>query len=177
MIEGSVIDYQALLVAALGQYLLSPRDIHGVSHWARVLENGRRLARDTGADPEVLQCFAILHDSRRYDNNRDLQHGPRAAEFAATLRGSLLRPLDGAAFELLRFAISEHTRGSIDGDVTVCTCWDADRLDLYRVGIVPSPKWLCTSAARDQATIDWAVQRSLQRAAPRLLTEEWGWRG
>ena len=44
--------------------------------------------------------------------------------------------------------------------VTVLTCWDADRLDLGRVGIRPKATRLCTSAARDPDVIEWAYQRS-----------------
>jgi uncharacterized protein len=40
------------------------------------------------------------------------------------------------------------------------TCWDADRLDLGRIGIRPKGTKLCTSAARDPAVIEWAYQRS-----------------
>jgi hypothetical protein len=36
----------------------------------------------------------------------------------------------------------------LDGDITVQTCWDADRLDLPRVGIQPLPQFLCTEAAK-----------------------------
>jgi uncharacterized protein len=46
------------------------------------------------------------------------------------------------------------------GDITVLTCWDADRLDLGRVGIRPAAHRLCTDAARDPAMIEWAYRRS-----------------
>src|SRR6185369_16204086 len=36
---------------------------HGISHWARVLENGLRLSTETGADPNVVSLFAVFHDS------------------------------------------------------------------------------------------------------------------
>jgi hypothetical protein len=52
---------QELIRSILARYAL-PRDgIHGVSHWARVLENGRRLSEVTGARMDVLEleeeCF------------------------------------------------------------------------------------------------------------------------
>lgn len=37
---------------------------HGIAHWARVLENGPRLAGETGVDIEVVQLFVILYDSQ-----------------------------------------------------------------------------------------------------------------
>ena len=38
-------------------------------------------------------------------------------------------------------------------NLTICTCWDADRLDLPRVFIEPDPLRLCTHEARDPAMI------------------------
>ena len=41
-------------------------------------------------------------------------------------------------------------------------CWDADRLDLGRVGYMPHPSRLCTPAARDAELIRWAYERSVR---------------
>jgi uncharacterized protein len=49
----------------------------------------------------------------------------------------------------------------MEGDVTVLTCWDADRLDLGRVGIRPDPTYLCTAAARDTDMLTWSYRRSV----------------
>jgi hypothetical protein len=68
-----------LLDVILSRYQLSVDGIHGVHHWGRVLENGRRLATVTGADLRVVELFAILHDSCRQSDGRDPDHGPRAA--------------------------------------------------------------------------------------------------
>jgi len=62
--------------------------------------------------------------------------------------------------ERLIYACAHHTKGLTDSDPTVQTCWDADRLDLGRVGITPDPARLCTDAARDPAMIAWADQRA-----------------
>src|SRR3954466_1645131 len=75
-----------ILQAVLEEYALPWDGDHGVAHWARVLENGLRLAGETGANVEVVRLFAILHDSRRVSEATDPDHGPRAAEFARTLR-------------------------------------------------------------------------------------------
>ena len=96
------------------------------------------IAEQTGADPQVVELFAFLHDSQRLNDGRDPQHGARAARFAATLRGSLVT-LPDDEFELLRYACAFHTDGLIEADVTVQTCWDADRLDLGRIGVMPDP--------------------------------------
>ncbi len=64
--------------------------------------------------------------------------------------------------DLLQEACRGHSEGWTEADITVMTCWDADRLDLGRVGIIPDPTRLCTAAARDRATIEWAFARSLR---------------
>jgi uncharacterized protein len=69
----------AVLKAVLEDYALPLDGHHGVAHWARVLENGMRLAEETGANIEVVQLFAVLHDSRRLNESTDPEHGPRAA--------------------------------------------------------------------------------------------------
>lgn len=162
-----------LLTIVLQQYALAPQGVHGVGHWARVLENGRRLAASTGADPHILECFAVLHDASRRDDGRDLEHGPRAARLAVSLRSTVL-VMPNADFELLHYAIAHHTDGLTDADVTVQTCWDADRLDLYRVGILPDAAHLCTPVAQDAEVIAWAVRRSVDGRLPDLVRTEWG---
>ena len=143
------------------QFALDWRGIHGVRHWTRVRENGLRLAERTGANAKVVELFAFLHDSRRRDDGVDPGHGPRAAQFARTLAGSAFE-LGPDELELLFAACHGHSDGQTVGDLTVLTCWDADRLDLGRVGIRPHPSRLCTEAARDPVILDWAYRRSVR---------------
>lgn len=150
-----------LLRAIRVQYALPWRGLHGVGHWARVRETGLRLAARTGADAAVVELFAVLHDARRRNEGDDPGHGGRGADLAVTFRGTLIH-LSDAAFTLLHIACADHTKGKIEADVTVQTCWDADRLDLGRVGIVPDPARLCTAAAREPAMRAWAYERSLR---------------
>ena len=162
-----------ILHAVLVDYALPWAGDHGLVHWARVFENGLRLARETGANVEVVQLFALLHDSRRVNEATDPDHGPRAAEFARTLRGRLF-DLPDHEFRLLHRACAGHTHERTHPDVTVQTCWDADRLDLGRVGITPDPSWLCTEAAKRPETINWADGRASFRVVPEFVREEWG---
>jgi len=143
------------------QFALEWNGIHGAPHWARVRENGLRLAERTKANPKVVELFAFLHDSKRLNGGRDPEHGARAARFARTLAGSAFE-LEAADLDLLVAACREHSDGLTAGDITVLTCWDADRLDLGRVGIKPHPDRLCTEAARDPVVLEWAHRRSLQ---------------
>jgi uncharacterized protein len=143
------------------QFALDWDGIHGPRHWARVLDNGVRLAETTGANRRIIELFAILHDSRRLSEGDDPDHGQRAALYARTLAGTAFL-LDPAGLELLTHACHSHSDGLLQGDITVLTCWDADRLDLGRVGIKPRAEFLCTAAARDPALLEWAYQRSIR---------------
>ena len=136
-----------------------------------MLENGLRVAEVTGADPEVVTLFALFHDSRRINEVRDDGHGLRGAEFASSLRGSLIH-LDDTRFDLLFEACRLHSDGHTDGDATLQACWDADRLDLGRVGISPQPRRLCTDAARE--LIAWADRRATQGHEPETVLGTWG---
>jgi len=154
-------DVGQVLRAAKERFALDLRGVHGIRHWTRVRENGHRLARHTGANKVVVELFAVLHDCCRENDRHDLGHGERAAIFAETLRGTLLQ-LSDADFALLFEAIRDHELGRTRADVTVMTCWDADRLDLGRVRVRPNPQYLCTEFARRKPTIEWAYGRSLE---------------
>ena len=168
-----VLNIPLVLQAVLDDYTLPLDGDHGVAHWARVLENGLRLAEETGANLEVVSLFAILHDSRRISELSDPDHGPRAAEFAIEIRGSVF-DLDDQAFQLLYKACHGHTHERTHPDVTVQTCWDSDRLDLGRVGITPHPSRLCTEIAKRPDIIQWADGRASFRVVPQLVIEDWG---
>jgi uncharacterized protein len=152
-------DFREVVRAARERFVLDLHGIHGVPHWQRVRENGLRIARHSGADPQLVDLFAFLHDCCREDDRSDPGHGERAAEFAASLRGSLLH-LGDEDFALLHQAVRDHELGLTRADPTVMTCWDADRLDLGRVGRRPEPRYLCTEYARRKETIAWAYKRS-----------------
>jgi uncharacterized protein len=155
----------------LDDYALPVRGLHGVVHWARVLENGLRLAAATGANIEVVSLFALFHDSRRVNDHMDFGHGYRGACLAKSFRGSLVN-LSDPDFELLYEACRLHTDGLTEGNLTIQVCWDADRLDLGRVGIDPEPDLLCTDTAR--TLINWAHGRSVISYEPDFVSQIWG---
>ena len=144
------------------QFRLDAADgIHGVPHWSRVWVHGRMLAAELDLDPAVLAWFAFMHDSQRSNDGWDPHHGRRAADLAARLRRrSVLTELDASGFERLCEAMRLHSDGHTTGDATVLACWDADRLDLGRVGIRPQPFRLCTPPAQQSPVIDAAVRMS-----------------
>jgi uncharacterized protein len=151
-------DFQHEVRAAKQRFVLDLHAIHGVPHWQRVRENGLRIAKRSGANRLIVELFASLHDCCREDDRRDPGHGERAADFAASLRGALIH-LSEEDFALLHEAIRDHQLGLTKGDITVLTCWDADRLDLGRVRRRPHPSYLCTEYARKRDTIEWAYKR------------------
>jgi uncharacterized protein len=168
-----MVDVPAILRAILGGYALPPEGDHGVVHWARVWENGERIAAATpGVDLEVVRLFALFHDARRVNQYRDPGHGSRGGEFARTLRGSLI-DLDDERFALLHEACRLHTDGLTEADATLQACWDADRLDLGRVGITPRRQLLCTAAAR--GLLAWADARAVSGHEPTGVLRDWGY--
>ena len=138
-----------LLRTILEGYELPLEGLHGPRHWIRVSRTGLKLARTTaGADQEVVHMFALFHDSRRVNELRDHDHGFRGAELAHSMRDTHLIHLTDAQFELLRYACVHHTDGRTSSDPTIGCCWDADRLDLVRVGIKPDLEYLSTEAGK-----------------------------
>jgi uncharacterized protein len=154
-----------LVRAIKDQFQINWQGIHGLSHLSRVWENGIHLAEATGANKKVVQLFAVFHDSRRLNENCDPEHGPRGALLAESWRGKYY-DLNNEEFDLLFTACSLHTMARTHVDTTIQTCFDADRLDLGRIGKTPDPKLLCTEAAKDPKTIEWATQRSISGYIP-----------
>ena len=158
MAEASLIRKALALVKPV--FRLDFRDgIHGVSHWSRVWFHGRRIAASMDVNPSVLAWFAYLHDSQRHNDGHDPLHGQRTADFAVRLRRErLIVELDASEFEHLCEAMRLHSDGHTESEPAIRACWDADRLDLYRVGIRPLPRLLCTEAARHPLTIGEACR-------------------
>jgi uncharacterized protein len=135
----------SLLAAIRTQYRLAWRGTHGAIHWARVLENGLRLAELTGGNEEVVKLFAVFHDACRLNEHTDKHHGRRGADLAARLRGKSF-VLGDADFQLLCDACSRHTE----------------------------PRYLCTAAAKDNEVIEWAHDRADRGIIPAFAIELWG---
>jgi len=147
----AAIDFERLWKIVSDQYhgsiVYSP---HGPPHWRRVERNGLLLATRTGANVTVVKLFALFHDSRRLNDGTDDGHGARGAEYADTLRGTLF-DLEDTSFAILQEACIWHTERHFSDDATIGTCWDADRLDLGRVGMIPDAKFMSTEFGREIA--------------------------
>ena len=107
--------------------------------------NGLLLAAETGADVTIVRLFALFHDSKRADDGFDIEHGPRGAEFAKAYFEEHRLGINQAQFNKLYHACKFHTTEPRSGDATIDTCYDADRLDLGRVGIKLNPEKMATS--------------------------------
>ena len=144
-------------LAGIRDYVMSvfkcgSHSIHGPRHWQRVEAFGLSIAESSGADLTVVRLFALLHDSCRLDDGEDLDHGPRAAEMLDRIVPSVFA-LDRDRLDLLKQAVRLHTSGLTSPDPTIGTCWDADRLDIGRVGTTPSARYMSTAAGKDSAAI------------------------
>jgi len=162
MLENSAVITLELQKILKNEYQLNWNGIHGFPHWVRVRENGLRLAKINGANPNVVELFAFFHDICRRRDGTDPDHGKRAAEFINSLEARIIN-LSEMDLDSLKVACAYHDQGLLEGNITVQTCWDADRLDLGRVGTVPDPRYLCTIAAKQPELIDWAYRRSLSQ--------------
>jgi len=114
------------------------------------------------ANLSVVELFCMLHDTQRRNERRaPPSHGRRAARYAKSLRGVWF-DLSDKEMELLTEALKYHSDGYTEADLTVQVCWDADRLDLGRVGIKPAPHRLCTASAKSVAVLEAAYERSVK---------------
>lgn len=155
------------------EYGLPLEGCHGISHWARVYDIGQRLAEACGADKDVVALFALFHDAKRQNEGYDPDHGKRGAELAQRLRGEQFE-LSDLQFALLVEACCGHTHCRHHANVTIGACWDSDRLDLGRVGMLPSPYYLNTDEAKRKETINWAHGRASFHVFPDWIAERWG---
>jgi len=60
--------------------------------------------------------------------------------------------IDPGRFVLLKEAIRLHTSSQTTNDPTIGTCWDADRLDIGRVGMTPSTQYMSTEVGMVMAS-------------------------
>lgn len=151
--------YKELLDLIIKQFKLDIGSDHGFSHWKRVEKIGCYLVKHTQTDPKVVYLFSYLHDSKRENEDYDPKHGRRAGLFIKELYGKSINPLAISLGQLnqLVFACEHHSDpGAKSDDITIQTCWDADRLDLWRIGVIPDPFFLNTAIARKAETIELA---------------------
>ena len=145
------IEFENVWSEIISSFRVDHASIHGPKHWKREEANGLQIAARNGANVDVVRLFAVLHDSCREDDAFEMEHGLKAAKYAKDLRGRLFDLADDS-FDLLYCACEWHSHGKLSSDPTIGACWDADRLDLVRIGIIPDPRFLSTPAGREIAS-------------------------
>ena len=123
------------------------QEIHGITHGIRVERNGNAICQMLGIDGRIIRPFAYLHDFCRENDGHDPEHGLRAAkhiekhyDFVKYHFG-----LSDTEMKLLMFACENHTDMIRSDFEIVNACFDADRLDLPRVGTTPDPNYMATT--------------------------------
>jgi uncharacterized protein len=104
----------------------------------------------------VVLLFALFHDAMRQNDVYDPEHGRRGATLLERLHGTVFR-VDDEELRLLLAACRNHADGRLSDDPTIGTCWDADRLNLWRFDVRPMPELLSTAPARDPVLIEEAA--------------------
>ena len=61
------VNLKLIIHEILEDYALPLHGDHGVSHWARVLENGLRLSKLTNANVAVVSLFAVFWEQHVRD--------------------------------------------------------------------------------------------------------------
>lgn len=88
----------------------------------------------------------IKYKAKRYADHPD---PAKLIETLMSTREEAGVSLDNRQMHDLTLAVMEHNDGKVSADCgTVGVCWDADRLELPRVGIIPNAKLLSTKAGK-----------------------------
>lgn len=133
--------------------------IHGVAHWTRVHRYGLLLAESLQlSDDEkmAVALFAWTHDLARTDDGGGNQHAIDGAKYVEVITQKIFDNFPDHILDIVRSAIRYHSDGmcaeealhefpmekystfSRDEILNILgCCWDADRLDLLRLGIIP----------------------------------------
>jgi uncharacterized protein len=128
--------------------------IHGERHWQCVAYIGLQLAKAVSScDPLLVLIFSIIHDSMRLSDGSDRDHPRKACLLIEGMNHSQFS-LSSHQMNILRKAVLYHSDGNISPDPTIGVCWDSDRLDLWRCGVIPEEEFLSTSAAK--RLIQWS---------------------
>ena len=106
--------------------------IHGFKHWRTVEKNGLYLSKFSNGDPKIISYFAYFHDCMRVNEHIDNGHGYRGGRYA--MKNKDLLDISDEDLRILYMACAGHTGGVNPSCDTIACCWDADRLDIRRVG-------------------------------------------
>ncbi|MBV9946472.1 MAG: hypothetical protein JOZ69_06470 [Myxococcales bacterium] len=164
----------------LGAFARFPSHIHGPAHWFRVRRFGALLSAREGLPTDARRCveiFSLVHDLARLDDGGGNQHAIDGASYVDEVLPAVFGALPSEQIETVRAAIRYHSDGLVAqaaGELglfdrvaapresvvrTIACCWDADRLDLPRVGILPQPRLMSTASWRDILPLALRIHR------------------
>lgn len=131
---------KSVLKKIVDDFYIKQSFIHGTPHWSRVFYYGHYLSELNAEDIEVAAFFSIFHDSKRFNDGDDPEHGLRGAEFFREF--DKIIQLKPEQKEIIYEACKVHNYEKQNSSIEVGICLDADRLDLWRVGIIPDNDYL-----------------------------------
>ena len=133
--------------------------IHGLSHWARVIENGFLLSEYNKANRKVIIAFAFFHNSKRSNEEHDPEEGEKGARMIRYYEEEI--NLSPEEIDLACEACMDFQHIMFNENKDISTCWDSERLDLMRNGIYPNKDKLNTDYAKNTGIITWAMKRGM----------------
>lgn len=141
---------------------------HGVFHWERVFLNAlvinNRLPEFNRVDQVLLMLFALFHDSRRVNEHEDPGHGARGADllnqYIELYVFHFNKLFNSKDIANTKAACRDHTDKIHSTERLIQICFDADRLDLGRVGITPNPAYLNMRESTDKLLISQCIENS-----------------
>lgn len=134
---------------------------HDRRHWLNVSRTGASIAIAEGISPNVPLLFGIYHDCRRVNDGDDPDHGIRASDLVREhhIKGWL--NLSEDEVWNLRMACKWHSDGQTSEIPVIGVCWDADRLDLPRVGWQTDEKFMSTETGKHLARLQKGIYNGL----------------
>jgi hypothetical protein len=104
---------------------------HSLQHLLKTSLISALIATKEGVNPVVAAFAGLLHDVGRRGDEDDAIHADLGMTWIERVLGRKLRYLFSTAdFELIRTAVTEHTKGQVSKNRIIGACWDADRLRL-----------------------------------------------
>ncbi len=145
--------------------------LHGVAHWSRVHRYGLLLAeslRLTETQKLAIVLFAWTHDMARINDGGGNQHSIDGAEYVRHITDTLFSDFPDPVLHVVQNAIRYHSDGMNAEEALyelpilqesewsreqllniIGCCWDADRLDLLRLGMMPLDHKMSTPYWKD----------------------------
>ncbi len=143
-------------------YLDLDNGVHGIDHWTRVLINGIQLSeRNKNINKNIIIAFAFFHDIKRTVEDKEPEHGYNGGRYLLKYKYKI--NLTKEELNTCYEACVDHTNVKNHTDINIGACWDADRLDLYRVGVMPDLDYLNLEESKNKELIKETTARSWQK--------------